>query len=83
MSTITSLSGAGDRRQPLPTRNDEHRVRWRHSRPVSGYPRRAHLLVLTGKSGTNRATGLPVREMATEDDCRLWITLGGTAVWED
>ena len=24
-----------------------------------------------------------VREMATEDDCRLWITLGGTAVWED
>lgn len=36
----------------------------------------------TGKSGTNRATGLPVREMATEDDCRLWITLGGTAVWE-
>ena len=37
----------------------------------------------TGKSGTNFKTGLPAREMATEDDARLWITLGGTAIWED
>ena len=37
----------------------------------------------TGKSGTNLKTGLPVREMATEDDARLWITLDGQQVWED
>ena len=37
----------------------------------------------TGKSGTNFKTGLPVREMATEDDARLWITLDGLQVWED
>ena len=37
----------------------------------------------TGKSGTNVKTGLPVREMATEDDARLWITLDGRQVWED
>lgn len=37
----------------------------------------------TGKSGTNFKTGLPVREMATEDDARLWITLDGRQVWED
>lgn len=37
----------------------------------------------TGKSGTNLKTGLPVREMATEDDARLWITLDGQHVWED
>jgi hypothetical protein len=23
------------------------------------------------------------REMATGGDARLWITLGGTAIWED
>ena len=37
----------------------------------------------TGKSGHNRATGLAVREMATIDDARLWITLDGKQVWED
>ena len=37
----------------------------------------------TGKSGLNRAAGLAVREMATIDDARLWITLDGTQVWED
>ncbi len=37
----------------------------------------------TGKSGTNLKTGLPVREMATEDDARLWISLDGQQVWED
>lgn len=37
----------------------------------------------TGKSGTNRKTGKPVREMATQNDARLWITLDGTEVWED
>ena len=37
----------------------------------------------TGKSGTNFKTGLPVREMATEDDTRLWISLDGLQVWED
>lgn len=37
----------------------------------------------TGKSGTNFKTGLPVREMATKDDARLWISLDGQQVWED
>ena len=37
----------------------------------------------TGKSGSNVKTGLPVREMATGDDARLWITLDGRQVWED
>ena len=37
----------------------------------------------TGKTGTNVKTGLPVREMATADDARLWITLDGQQVWED
>lgn len=37
----------------------------------------------TNKAGTNLKTGLNVREMATEDDARLWITLDGTQVWED
>ena len=37
----------------------------------------------TSKAGTNRKTGLDVREMATFDDARLWITLDGTQVWED
>lgn len=37
----------------------------------------------TGKSGSNFKTGLPVREMATEDDARLWISLDGLQVWED
>mgnify|MGYP001609946338 CR=1 FL=1 len=37
----------------------------------------------TGKSGSNSKTGLPVREMATEDDARLWISLDGQRVWED
>jgi hypothetical protein len=37
----------------------------------------------TGKSGTHCASGVATREMATDDDARLWITLGGTAIWED
>lgn len=37
----------------------------------------------TGKSGTHSASGVASREMATADDARLWITLGGTAIWED
>lgn len=37
----------------------------------------------TGKSGTHRASGVATSEMATADDSRLWITLGGTAIWED
>jgi hypothetical protein len=37
----------------------------------------------TGKQGTHRKTGLPVAEMATDQDARLWITLDGMQVWED
>ena len=37
----------------------------------------------TGKSGTYRASGVATREMATSSDARLWITLGGSAIWED
>lgn len=37
----------------------------------------------TGKAGSNIATGVAVREMATEADARLWITLDGKHVWED
>lgn len=37
----------------------------------------------TNKDGHNRATGLAVREMATIDDARLWITLDGQQIWED
>lgn len=39
--------------------------------------------VFTGKAGTNRTTGAEVRELATSDDARLWITLDGQTVWED
>ena len=39
--------------------------------------------IYTGKSGSNLRTGLPVREMATEEDARLWITLDGRIVLED
>ena len=42
-----------------------------------------HVYWFTGKSGTHLASGVATREMATSDDARLWITLGGTAVWED
>ena len=37
----------------------------------------------TGKAGHNLATGLAVREMATIDYARLWITLDGQQIWED
>ena len=37
----------------------------------------------TGKAGTNNKTGAVVRELATADDARLWITLDGQTVWED
>ena len=30
----------------------------------------------------DRASGVATREMATADDARLWITLGGAAIWE-
>jgi hypothetical protein len=37
----------------------------------------------TGKAGTNSKTGAAVRELATSEDARLWITLDGHTVWED
>lgn len=37
----------------------------------------------TGRTGTNIATGLPVHEMATEFDRRIWITADGSRVFED
>jgi hypothetical protein len=37
----------------------------------------------TGKAGTNSKTGAAVRELATSEDARLWITLDGQTVWED
>jgi len=37
----------------------------------------------TGKTGTNLKTGLPVREMATVRDARLWISLDCEHLWED
>ena len=39
--------------------------------------------VFTGKAGTNSKTGVAVRELATANDARLWITLDGQTVWED
>lgn len=42
-----------------------------------------HTYWFTGKSGTHCASGVATREMATANEERLWITLGGTAVWED
>jgi len=36
----------------------------------------------TGKSSTHRASGVTTREMASADAARLWITLGGVAIWE-
>ena len=39
--------------------------------------------VFTGKAGTHIATGVATREMATASDARLWITLDGSAIWED
>ena len=37
----------------------------------------------TGKAGTNISTGVATRELATASDARLWITLDGSAIWED
>lgn len=37
----------------------------------------------TGKDGVNFATGQAVREMATEQDARLWVNMSGTEIWED
>jgi hypothetical protein len=37
----------------------------------------------TGKVGRNQETGLTVGEMATIDDARLWVTIGGKRIWED
>lgn len=39
--------------------------------------------VFTGKTGNHVATGVATREMATDSDARLWITLDGSAIWED
>ena len=39
--------------------------------------------VFTGKAGTHLATGVATREMATDSDARLWITLDGLTIWED
>ena len=39
--------------------------------------------VFTGKAGTHTTTGVATREMATDSDARLWITLDGSAIWED
>lgn len=36
-----------------------------------------------GKSGTNLATGMAVRELVTAMDSRLWISLDGILIWED
>lgn len=37
----------------------------------------------TGKEGTRFSDGRAVREMATERDARLWITLDGTEISEN
>ena len=37
----------------------------------------------TGKDGQHIASGIATREMATENDARLWITLDGQHAWED
>ena len=37
----------------------------------------------TGKAGTNLATGIAVRELATAADARIWISLDGALIWED
>lgn len=37
----------------------------------------------TGKTGSNTASGQPVREMATDRDARLWITFDAREIWED
>lgn len=37
----------------------------------------------TGKNGTRFSDGRAVREMATEQDARLWITLDGNEISED
>lgn len=42
-----------------------------------------HTFRATGKDGTHIATGRSTREMATDGDARLWITLDTTHVWED
>ena len=44
---------------------------------------RGECYVFTGKAGTHTATGVATREMATDSDARLWITLDGSAIWED
>ena len=36
-----------------------------------------------GKSGTNLASGMAVRELSTAMDARLWISLNGNLIWED
>ena len=37
----------------------------------------------TGKTGHHFTPYVMVREMATIDDARLWITLDGIPIWED
>ncbi|MCX8016813.1 MAG: hypothetical protein N2690_02745 [Rhodocyclaceae bacterium] len=63
-------------RQPRRARS---RLR-RHARP--GTPGHRPL-ARRRKTGTNLKTGLPVREMATVRDARLWISLDCEHLWED
>lgn len=44
---------------------------------------RGECYVFTGKTGNHIASGVATREMATDRDARLWITLDGSAIWED
>lgn len=44
---------------------------------------RGECFVFTGKAGTHLATGTATREMANASDACLWITLDGSAIWED
>jgi hypothetical protein len=44
---------------------------------------RARVYRATGKQGTNVRTGRDVVELATEKDERVWLTLDGTALYED
>lgn len=44
---------------------------------------RGECFVFTGKTGNHIASGVATREMATDSDARLWVTLDGSTIWED
>ncbi len=44
---------------------------------------RERIYLATGRRGTNRDTGLDVVELASAKDERVWLTLGGTHLYED